>query len=190
VFGLNSFNPTIFTIFDAWAQQQDPFGTAKRASIVRGQALFNTRRGPGINRPPFFDPTGTNCGECHNAAENGGSTVPVPTGQVHVGEEQFASADLPLYTLQCSATGIAKKACMAGQQIHTNDPGRALITGSWRSIDNFKVPGLRDLAARPPYFHDGSAATLGDVIDFYKNAMKFEFTDAEKQDLVNFLSAL
>jgi hypothetical protein len=187
VFGLTTFDPVVFTLFDSWAQQD---AASKRASIARGQALFNTRRGPGINRPPFFDATGTNCGECHNSLNDGGSTTPVPTGQVHVGEGQFTSPDLPLYTLQCSQTGIAKKSCTAGQQIKTNDPGRALITGSWRSIDNFKVPLLRNLAARPPYFHDGSAATLADVVDFYVKAMQFQFTDDEKNDLVNFLASL
>jgi cytochrome c peroxidase len=191
VFGLTAFTPIVFTLFDAWAQQQtDDFGAAKRASIERGQVLFNTRRAPGINRPPFFDPTGTNCSECHNSANNGGSTVPVPTGQVRVSAGQFRTPDLPLYTLQCSASGVAKKACTAGQQDQTTDPGRALITGSWRSLDNFKVPGLRNLAARAPYFHNGSAATLGDVVDFYKTSMGFQFTDDEKQDLVNFMSAL
>jgi cytochrome c peroxidase len=191
VFGLNSFTPIVFTLFDAWAQQQrDGLGASKRASIVRGQVLFNTRRAPGINRPPFFDPTGTNCGECHNSADNGGSTVPVPTGQVRVSAAQFRTPDLPLYTLQCSAAGVAKKACTEGQQDQTTDPGRALITGSWRSLDNFKVPGLRNLAARAPYFHNGSAATLADVVDFYKTSMQFQFTDDEKQDLVNFMSAL
>src|SRR5690242_9449848 len=45
----------------------------------------------------------------------------------------------------------------------TTDPGRALITGLWKDIRKVKGPVLRGLAARPTYFHNGSAATLGEV---------------------------
>jgi cytochrome c peroxidase len=67
---------------------------------------------------------------------------------------------------------------------------RALITGSWGSVGAFKCPTLRNLSAHEPYFHDGSAATLADVVEHYKKALGFQFSDDEKQDLVNFLSAL
>jgi cytochrome c peroxidase len=49
---------------------------------------------------------------------------------------------------------------------------------------------LRNLSARAPYFHDGSAATLADAVARYEKVLGFKFTDTEKQDLVNFLSAL
>lgn len=190
-FGLTAFTPVVFTLYDGWAEQQHGGSVAaKRASIARGETLFNTRKAPGINRPPFFDPTGTTCSECHTTANTGGTNVPVPTAVVRVSEGTFRTPDMPLYTLQCSAVGVAKKSCVEGQTVQTTDPGRALVTGSWRSIDNFKVPSLRNLAARPPYFHNGSAATLGDVVEFYKTSMQFEFSDEEKRDLVNFLSAL
>src|SRR5262249_39100272 len=45
--------------------------------------------------------------------------------------------------------------------------GRALVTGRCEDIGKFKVPTLRALAARAPYFHNGSAATLEDVVEFY-----------------------
>ena len=46
---------------------------------------------------------------------------------------------------------------------------------------------LRGLAARPPYFHNGSAADLGEVVDFYDTRFAIGFTDREKADLVAFL---
>jgi cytochrome c peroxidase len=46
------------------------------------------------------------------------------------------------------------------------------------------------LAARAPYFHNGSAATLNDVLDFYNVRFAMGLTDAEKADLVAFLSVL
>ena len=54
--------------------------------------------------------------------------------------------------------------------MQTTDPGRALITGKWADIGKFKGPILRGLAARAPYFHNGFAATLDDVVDFYDTA--------------------
>ena len=70
------------------------------------------------------------------------------------------------------------------------DPGRALISGKCADIGKTKGPILRGLAARAPYFHNGSAATLLDVVDFYDARFHIGFTDQEKQDLVNFLNAL
>ena len=49
---------------------------------------------------------------------------------------------------------------------------------------------LRGLAARAPYFHNGSAATLMDLVNFYDKRFSIGFTDQQKQDLVNFLNAL
>ena len=42
-----------------------------------------------------------------------------------------------------------------------------MVTGKWTDIGKFKGPVLRALSARAPYFHNGSAATLDDVVDFY-----------------------
>jgi cytochrome c peroxidase len=88
---------------------------------------------------------------------------------------------LPVYTLQCSATGAL---------VHTTDPGRAMITGTCADISAFKIPILRDLAARAPYFHNGSAATLDDVATFYDNRFNMGLTPQEKADLVAFLRSL
>jgi cytochrome c peroxidase len=72
----------------------------------------------------------------------------------------------------------------------TTDPGLALISGRCADIGKFKVPVLRGLAARPPYFHNGSAATLDDVVTFYDLHFRIGFTAAERADLAAFLRAL
>jgi cytochrome c peroxidase len=65
----------------------------------------------------------------------------------------------------------------------------------------FKTPGLRDITKSAPYMHNGSEATLQDVIEFYdrggdakENVSPFitplELTGQEKKDLVEFLKAL
>jgi cytochrome c peroxidase len=75
-------------------------------------------------------------------------------------------------------------------EITLNDPGRGIVTGSWPTTGAFKANTLRNLSSHAPYFHDGSAATLTDVVEHYKKSLGFELTDAETRDLVNFLSAL
>jgi cytochrome c peroxidase len=81
------------------------------------------------------------------------------------------------------------------------DLGRALITK--RASDNgvFKTPTLREIARTAPYMHDGSLATLEDVVEFYNKGgganpsldtrmKKLDLTDQDKKDLVEFLKAL
>jgi len=81
------------------------------------------------------------------------------------------------------------------------DEGRFGITfvrSDWRL---FKVPTLRDVALTAPYFHDGSAATLEEVIDFYDRGgvvaenkdyriRPLRLTADEKRDLLEFLRSL
>jgi len=49
---------------------------------------------------------------------------------------------------------------------------------------------VRGLAARAPYFHNGSAATLLDVVEFYNQRFNLGFTDQQKSDLVPVLKTL
>lgn len=57
-------------------------------------------------------------------------------------------------------------------------------------MSRFKVPAIRGLAARAPYFHDGSSPTLEHLVRAYEERQDFVFTDAERADLVAFLDAL
>jgi cytochrome c peroxidase len=160
----------VFNLFDAWATTpaSDPVGSARR-SIANGQDLFNTRRFSGLT-----------CSTCHNTPNIGGqsSTVFFDTG---VASAARRTADMPLYTLRCLTTNTV---------VRTTDPGRAMVTGRCADIGRFKVPTLRGLAARPPYFHDGSAATLREVVLFYNDAFNIGLRAFEVDDLVAFLRAL
>ena len=79
--------------------------------------------------------------------------------------------------------------------------GRFLVTRQPKDIGAFKTPGLRDIALTPPYMHDGSEATLLDVVKFYDKGgepnpnldggiVKLNLTDQEENDLVEFMNAL
>ena len=74
--------------------------------------------------------------------------------------------------------------------MQTTDPGRAMVTGKWNDVSRVKGPILQALAPRAPYFHNGSAATLEDVVDFYNTRFAIGLTDQEKADLVAFPGVL
>jgi cytochrome c peroxidase len=158
---------TRWTLFDAWASAA---AGSRRAAIARGQALFNTAR----------DTAGGTCAGCHDVV-NVGTRLDGRFFNVRVSAPARRSADQPLYTFRNLATGELRA---------TTDPGRALITGKWSDMDRFKVPALRSLASRAPYFHDGSARTLEDVVRHYEANLGFVFSDAQRADLTAFLSAL
>ena len=82
-----------------------------------------------------------------------------------------------------------------------SDTGRFRLTGEEVDIARFKVPSLRNIALTAPYMHDGSLATLAEVIAHYntgganhiqKNPIiqPLDLTENEQADLVHFLEAL
>lgn len=85
--------------------------------------------------------------------------------------------------------------------MNTGDPGLARVTEDPRDEGKFKVPSLRNVALTAPYMHDGSLATLEDVVEHYsKGGQGHENTDPtihplsldedEKRALVAFLRSL
>jgi cytochrome c peroxidase len=81
------------------------------------------------------------------------------------------------------------------------DPGRYALTGVATEWAAFKTPSLRNVALTAPYFHDGSKATLMEVIEFYDRGgtpnpyldqaiRPLSLTPEDKQDLVAFLVSL
>jgi cytochrome c peroxidase len=120
------------------------------------------------------------CTTCHNTPNVGSRSFPAPQN-IGVADSFRRPADMPLFTL-------AKKD--TGEILRTTDPGRALVTGRWKDVGRFKVPALRGLSARSPYFHDGSAATLLDVIAFYETRFGFGMTPQQRLDMQAFLRSL
>ena len=88
-----------------------------------------------------------------------------------------------------------------GMDRETPDLGRFTVTKVESQKGAFKTPTLRDVARRPPYMHDGSLATLADVVAFYNRGglanpwrsaavAPLGLTAEEERDLVAFLEAL
>jgi cytochrome c peroxidase len=54
----------------------------------------------------------------------------------------------------------------------------------------YRTTPLRALWQHPPYFHDGSAATLADVVAHYNRARTLGLNVDEQRDLVEYLKSL
>lgn len=187
------FNTGVFNLFDAWQQVGNPH----REAIARGQILFNTKTFTisgvaGLNGATFSNgvtaPAGivSTCGLCHDAPNVGGHSVSAP---LNIGVADPPGGNNVLDTSYLPVVTICQKPALT-TCVQTTDPGRALITGAFADIGKFKGPILRGLAARAPYFHNGSALTLEDVVDFYDNRFHIGFTAQEKSDLIAFLRSL
>jgi cytochrome c peroxidase len=187
-FGFNptgaAFTPDIFTLYNAWANSQN----GARASIARGQTVFNSKPitisgVAGINDvvglPASFSGT---CGTSHDSPNAGNHSVSAP---LNIGVADLTSplnvSYLPIFTIMNNATGAV---------VQTTDPGRAMTTGKFADISKVKGPVLRGLASRAPYFHNGSASTLADAVEFYDKRFNVGFTAQEKADLIAFLNTL
>ena len=157
-----------FNLFDGWKNDKNKH----RASIARGQEIFNNKKRP--------DGRGS-CLGCHDS-QNNGSNVAGTVFDIGASDERWANIDgLPVYKVVNTTTG---------ETIKTTDPGKANRTGKWSDMNKFKVPSLRGLTARAPFFHNGIAKDLKDVVTFYEKSLGFNYTKQEEEDLVNFLNAL
>jgi cytochrome c peroxidase len=154
-----------FNLFAAWAKSDNP----KRAQIARGEEVFNS-----------VNVSHKSCIVCHNS-ENNGTNFRNDLFDIRTSSVEARTPDLPLYTFRNKRTG---------ETIQLTDAGLGNITGLWEDLGRFKTPTLRGLAARAPYFHNGIAMTLEEVVRHYETRFGFVFTDEERADLVAFLNAL
>lgn len=152
--------------------------------MARGEELFNTlpihiTGVSGLNDELHVPDVVGTCTKSHNTPNVGNHSVSAP---LNIGISDVArNPDLPAYTLRNISTSDV---------VQTTDPGRALITGKWKDIGRFKGPILRGVAARAPYFHNGFAATLEDVVNFYDKRFNIHMSATRKADLVAFLRSL
>jgi hypothetical protein len=183
-------------ITDGWRFDDHECGMVSehRRSVARGEELFNNTKiaitgVAGLNDELKVDRIDGFCGTCHDSPNIGHHSVKAPLniGIPDAGDKAPPALDisgLPVFTLTCT------QGPLAGKIYKVTNPGRALITGKCKDIGRFKGPILRGLAARAPYFHNGSAATLHDVVDFYDQRFAIGLTHKQKTDFVNFLNAL
>jgi cytochrome c peroxidase len=69
------------------------------------------------------------------------------------------------------------------------DLGRG-TTGVWTDLAKFRIPPLRGLAARAPYFHDGGARNIRAAIRYHEDRFNIDLSHGKRKDLEAFLGAL
>jgi cytochrome c peroxidase len=211
----NAFNSTAITIYSGWEKSPDPL----RRMIAAGEKLFNTRaltisnvRGltdnaalaKALGTTVPIEPFAGTCTTCHDAPNVGNHSLPlaldIGTGHDPVAESdplianglsQLSVPDLPVYRI----TGCPNPFQVPGQPaapyvIFTTDPGKGLISGLCSDMVRTKGPILRGLASRAPYFHNGAARDLNELLEFYNQRFQMNLTHEEKQQFIAFLNSL
>lgn len=200
------FSPTIFTLFSGWDGLSGSKTNDARAQIAAGEVLFNSfpinitdvrgiNDNAALGKPALI--TGT-CGTCHDTPNVGDHSLPLPldigTGhssayetnpQIQAALAQLSFPNLPVYQV----TGCTEPFTGA-TTIYTTDLGKAMLTGQCGDLNRVKGPILRGLAARAPYFHNGAAANLSELVNFYNQRFAMNLSDQQKTQLVAFLNSL
>lgn len=198
------FTSNIFNLYNAWsALPSYDF----RASVARGQTIFNTRPititgVAGINDDesqgglfPDGMPslTGT-CGTCHDTPNVGNHSFSTP---LNIGTADPSASDPSVNMGGLDITYLPRiTVCQLGDRKitknckTTSDLGQALIDGKFDHVGKIKGPILRGLSARAPFFHNGSARTLFDIVHFYEKRFGLVLSRQDELDLFNFLSLL
>jgi len=204
------FDPTAMTMYAAWQASLGPDDGYEnaRADIAAGEKIFNTQRvritgvrglndNPALHNPPEIDGT---CTTCHDAFNVGDHSLPLPLdiGTSHPlafetdpriagGLAQLSAPDLPVYLVAgCPDPRDPRRRLT----FYTSDPGKGLVSGRCSDVNRGKGLVLRGIAARAPYFHNGAAANLEELVDFYNNRFQMGLTDEQKKQLIAFLNSL
>jgi cytochrome c peroxidase len=212
-----AFDSSSMSTFEAWSRsgltQEDrnvDGRAAARRAIAAGEQIFNTTpltitdvRGlndnAALGKPTAIKGT---CSTCHDAPNVGNHSLPLPL-DIGVGHPSLAnfesdpniaaalaevdSANLPVFRIDGCADPFNPGKIAP---LYTTDPGKALITGQCSDLNRVKGPILRGLAARAPYFHNGAAANLRQVVDFYDKRFNMNLSARQKADLTAFLGSL
>lgn len=200
------FSPTIFTLFSSWSTSRGNWRDDGRAQIAAGEALFNSfpinitgvrgiNDNAALGKPAVV--TGT-CGTCHDTPNVGDHSLPLPldigTGhavqyesnpQIKAALQQLSFPKLPVYQVSGCTDPFTGETT-----VYTTDLGKAMLTGQCGDLNRIKGPILRGLAARAPYFHNGAAANLSELINFYNQRFNMGLTELQKRQLIAFLNSL
>jgi cytochrome c peroxidase len=211
----HAFNSSAFTLYTAWENSPDPM----RRQIAAGESLFNTRaltisnvRGLTDNAAlatalgttvPIAPFQGT-CTTCHDAPNIGNHSLPlaldIGTGHdpaqendpiIANGLSALSVPDVPVYEITgCPNPFQDPSQPTVPYVIYTTDPGKGLISGLCSDVSRTKGPVLRGLASRAPYFHNGAAQNLSELLEFYNQRFQMNLTTKEKDELTAFLNTL
>ena len=209
------FDPHVFNLYTRWLppvtdapSPSDDKGKVARAEIAAGEQLFNTAplkitavRGlndnPDLGNPKVINGT---CTTCHDTPGVGNHSLPLPLDiatshfaaneqdpEIRAALAELSQPDVPIYLISGCPDPQNPGQTL---QFYTSDPGKALVSGKCVDVNRIKGPILRGLAARAPYFHNGAAANLDEIVNFYNLRFQMNLTEQQKKQLVAFLNSL
>lgn len=138
------------------------------------------------------------CSVCHNL----NSSFPFLTdGNYRNTGVAANSADFETLSRRAATLASGRAMSLLDQQRGKDELGRFLVSGDALDIGSFRTPSLRNVELTAPYFHDGSAATLADVVRYYvkggnENAIRdwelqaVRLSESEQGELIEFLKSL
>jgi hypothetical protein len=202
----NNTTKWVIPVGDAWQKQKPGESDAEfamRQSILRGQRIFHFRTfwikdSMYLNNVGLGNPVKRTCATCHGMHMTGMDTA---NGWMDIGTTnapwareaprnpwQTEQELMPLFKITCHKD-VAPHPYL-GRVIYTQDPGRALISGKCNDVGAIVMQQFRGLAARAPYFSNGSAANIRELIDYYDRRYNIQYSEQEKEDLEHFLESL
>ena len=143
------------------------------ASAKRGWELFNTQ---------------ARCNKCHALTDTQRDVTVFTDNDFHnigIGIIRHNVVALARQAEQLIKSGDTAAIDRAAIQTDMSALGRFLITKKDKDIASFKTPDIRNALVTGPYFHDGSQATLWDVIDHYNkgDGLQNPYLDEDIQPL-------
>jgi cytochrome c peroxidase len=159
-------------------------------SAKRGWELFNTR---------------ARCNKCHALDDQKRDPTFFIDQDFHnigVGIIRHNVVGLAVRAVRLVDSNSAKSIDDAALQTEMSALGRYLVTKKEADIASFKTPNLRNVLITAPYFHDGSQATLWDIVDHYnkgdgihnpfldQDIQPLALSESDIDDLVAFMASL
>jgi cytochrome c peroxidase len=180
----------------------NPFATVSLTTPAqhRGQQVFESSCMGCHNEPNVFSN--------RDHEDNGPLVTPPSFGHVmDIGVAQRNKFNLDVrrydpttHTRHTIVLGLTRQDNSVIQYTVRDDIGAAADTGRFEDLHRFKVPQLRRTSQMAPYFHDNSAASLDEVVDYfnsddYNNSadgsrFPIHLNHNERSDLLEFLKAL
>jgi cytochrome c peroxidase len=181
---------------------RDPFHTvhASTAAQQRGQIQFARNCMDCHNMPNTFNNVDHVNGKPTNFPPLYGHTFDIGVAERNALDLDFRAYDGATGTFFTVVLPLVREDGVTIDVTVVDDVGAAATTGRYEDLHRFKVPGLRNLTQLAPYFHDNSAATLEDVVDYFNSDQYNGSIDGrehpihmksdERSDLVEFLKIL
>ncbi len=173
--------------FDRWYYGKQENAISKAAQ--RGFELFTGKAG---------------CSGCHAIEENHALFTDNKLHNTGIGYDESMGKSLNIQRVQVAPGAFVEvdaKAINAVSERAPNDLGRYEVTQTPKDRWKYKTPSLRNISLTGPYMHNGSLATLHQVIQFYNQGgvanknldsliKPLQLNESEEIDLVEFLNAL